>query len=162
LNGQPSFMVPSLQFVFPGMLMPDAPPDMISGLGKNDQLLNVVPSQNLVLVRMGDPAYTSQSVAISFNNEIWQRINLLPCTTGVNDPVQIEGLKVFPNPAGDALTVQLPAGAPTNELDLRDATGRAVPVRWTGSGLDLSGLQAGFYTLRLRGDAATALRFVKQ
>ncbi|MBL8001207.1 MAG: serine hydrolase, partial [Flavobacteriales bacterium] len=31
LNGQPSFMVPDLQFVLPGMLMPDAPPDMISG-----------------------------------------------------------------------------------------------------------------------------------
>lgn len=162
LNGQPSFMVPSLQFVFPGMMMPDAPADMVCGLGKNDQLLNVVPSRNMVVVRMGDPAYTSQSVAILFNNEIWQLIEQLPCTTAMNDPVPADGLKVFPNPAGDALTVELPAGARANDLDLRDATGRAVPVRWTGAGLDLSGLHAGFYTLRLRGDAATALRFVKQ
>lgn len=45
LNGQPSFMIPTVQFVFPGMLMPDAPTDMFSALGKNDQLLNVVPTR---------------------------------------------------------------------------------------------------------------------
>jgi hypothetical protein len=82
LNGQQSYMVPTLQAVFPGMLMPDAPPDMICGLGKNDQLLNVVPSMNMVVVRMGNPAYTSQSVAITFNNQVWQYINQLTCPTG--------------------------------------------------------------------------------
>ncbi|MBL8000851.1 MAG: serine hydrolase, partial [Flavobacteriales bacterium] len=162
LNGQPSFMVPDLQFVFPGMLMPDAPPDMISGLGKNDQLLNVVPSRNMVVVRMGNEAYGSLSVATIFNNEIWQLIEQLPCTTAVNESDATEGLKVFPNPASDVLTVQLPAGSSANDVELRDAAGRAVPVRWTGAGLDLSGLHAGLYTLRLRGEAATALRFVKQ
>lgn len=82
LNGQPSYMVPTLQGVFPGMLMPDAPPDMVCGLGKNDQLLNVVPSMNMVVVRMGNPAYTSQSVAINFNNQVWQYINQLSCPAG--------------------------------------------------------------------------------
>ncbi len=43
LNGQPSFMLPGTQFVFPGMLSPNAPPDMFSGIGKNDQLVSVIP-----------------------------------------------------------------------------------------------------------------------
>src|SRR5690606_13928926 len=38
LNGQSSFMLPQTQFVFPGALLPDAPPDLFSGLGKNSQL----------------------------------------------------------------------------------------------------------------------------
>ncbi len=162
LNGQPSFMVPELQFVFPGPAMPDAPPDMICGLGKNDQLLNVVPSRNMVVVRMGDPAYTSQSVAIIFNNEIWQLIEQLPCTTSVGEASEGVRLMAFPNPAGDVLQVRLPTGAVWNDLELRDATGRMLPIRWNGHGLDLSGLGAGMYTVRLRGERSSSLRFVKQ
>jgi CubicO group peptidase (beta-lactamase class C family) len=162
LNGQPSFMVPELQFVFPGPAMSDAPPDMICGLGKNDQLLNVVPSRNMVVVRMGDPAYTSQSVAIIFNNEIWQLIEQLPCTTAVDEVERAQELRVHPNPTFDRVNVSMPAGANRRDLELRDALGRPVPVRWNGQGLDLGGLDNGTYTLRLRGDGTTAVRIMKQ
>ena len=56
LNGKESFMAPSLQVVFNGSLTPNAPVDMYSGLGKNDQKLYVVPSLGLVIVRMGENA----------------------------------------------------------------------------------------------------------
>jgi len=54
LNGKDQFMLPQTQFVFDGLLLPDAPPDMIVAAGKNGQLLNIVPSQGLVVVRMGN------------------------------------------------------------------------------------------------------------
>ena len=44
LNGKSSFMAPGLQFVFPGSWSPSAPSDMFAALGKNGQLLNIVPS----------------------------------------------------------------------------------------------------------------------
>ncbi|MCY7328284.1 MAG: beta-lactamase family protein, partial [Saprospiraceae bacterium] len=48
LNGQPSFMLPSVQLVIPGKLIPNAPDDMFSALGKNDQKIHVVPSKGWV------------------------------------------------------------------------------------------------------------------
>jgi|694.fasta_scaffold04303_6 CubicO group peptidase (beta-lactamase class C family) len=161
LNGQPSFMVPTLQFVFPGMLMPDAPGDMVCGLGRNDQLLNVVPSQNLVLVRMGDPAYTTLSVPITFNNEIWQRINLLPCTTSLAERT-LSPLRVHPNPTGDRLTVTLPNGSLASDLHLFDAMGRELPILRTRDGIDLAGHAPGLYTVQLRGDRPASVRVLKQ
>ncbi|MBN7813497.1 beta-lactamase family protein [Algoriphagus sp. H41] len=53
LNGKPSFMVPGPQVVVPGSLIPQAPADMYQAMGKNGQFLMVVPSQNLVILRMG-------------------------------------------------------------------------------------------------------------
>jgi CubicO group peptidase (beta-lactamase class C family) len=71
LNGKVSYMLPTLQAIFPGMLVPNAPADMFSALGKNDQKVYVVPSQQLVVIRMGESAGNVQLAASSFDNEIW-------------------------------------------------------------------------------------------
>jgi CubicO group peptidase (beta-lactamase class C family) len=83
LNGKPSFMLPQTQFVFAGALNKDAPPDMFAALGKNGQLLNVVPSMNLVMVRMGE-APENVLVPTTLNNQIWQKLNLV-----INQPTGV-------------------------------------------------------------------------
>ncbi|MEO0075622.1 MAG: T9SS type A sorting domain-containing protein, partial [candidate division WOR-3 bacterium] len=75
LNGKKSFMVPGLQLKFQGMLFPDAPNDMFTAIGKNAQLLNIVPSQNLIVVRMGEAPSDSEIEAFRLNNEIWKFLN---------------------------------------------------------------------------------------
>lgn len=77
LNGKSSYHLPQTQFEFPGELIPDAPSDMYAGLGKNDQKLYVVPSKNLVVIRMGDSADDENFALSNFDNELWQRINAL-------------------------------------------------------------------------------------
>ncbi|SEL82574.1 CubicO group peptidase, beta-lactamase class C family [Aquimarina amphilecti] len=77
LNGKSSFRAPAFETEFPGELMPDAPEDLIAGLGKNDQKLYVVPSQNLVIVRMGDDSGESLLGPSSFDNDLWIKINAL-------------------------------------------------------------------------------------
>jgi len=77
LNGKDSFMLPGSQEVSNRTLIPNAPSDLFAGLGKNDQKLYVVPSQNLVIIRMGDAASDDALVPISFDNELWEKINLL-------------------------------------------------------------------------------------
>ncbi|MFC6996423.1 serine hydrolase domain-containing protein [Rufibacter roseus] len=76
LNGKPSFMLPSVPTVFPGSSVPDAPAEMYAAMGKNGQFLNVVPSQGLVLVRMGE-APGDEEVPVVFLNEIWKRLNVV-------------------------------------------------------------------------------------
>lgn len=76
LNGKSSFMVPTLQNVFPGSYAPHAPLDMISGLGKNGQILSIAPSQKLIVVRMGEQATSSSSdITIALCDQIWEKLN---------------------------------------------------------------------------------------
>ena len=77
LNGKSNFMAPIFQTVFPGMIVPNAPADMYCALGKNDQKVYVVPSQKLVVIRMGE-ASGSPALALSgFDNELWGRLKTI-------------------------------------------------------------------------------------
>jgi len=77
LNGKDSYMLPTLQNVFSGPMVPNAPSDMFSALGKNDQKIYVVPSQKLVVIRMGEAAGNVQLAQSSFDNELWGKIKAL-------------------------------------------------------------------------------------
>lgn len=87
LNGKESFRLPETETVFPGYLMPDAPADLIAAVGKNSQLLLIVPSQNLIVVRMGDePPGINGLVPTALGNEIMERIGRFICqTTGISN-----------------------------------------------------------------------------
>lgn len=76
LNGKTSFMVPQSQVVFPGSMTPNAPADMYAAMGKNGQLINVVPSMNLVVIRMGDVPDDSL-VPFLFQDDIWEQLKLV-------------------------------------------------------------------------------------
>jgi len=75
LNGKDRYMAPGSQVVFSGSLIPSAPADLIAGLGKNDQKLYVVPSLNLVVIRMGNDAGDALVGPSSFDNALWQRLS---------------------------------------------------------------------------------------
>lgn len=74
LNGQSNFMIPGPQIQFPGSWAPDAPSDMVCGMGLNGQYVCVIPSMDMVLVRMGDNPDQSL-VPIAYLNDIWQFLN---------------------------------------------------------------------------------------
>ena len=109
LNGKASYMVPGVQFMFPGSLMPHAPDDMISALGKDGQYVDVVPSQNIVLIRMGN-APGEGEVPLTLNDRIWEHMNGLACGTTAVDDIDSNGASiiVYPNPASDQFTVSMP------------------------------------------------------
>ena len=80
LNGKNSFMIPQSQYVFDGHLSPNAPVDMYAAMGKNGQLINVIPSENMVWIRLGG-APDEVLVPINLNNDIWAYINKLNCNS---------------------------------------------------------------------------------
>ncbi len=75
LNGKSSYKIPASTLTFEDQLIPNAPNDLITGLGKNDQKLYVVPSENLVIVRMGNDTGETLLGPSSFDNELWEKIN---------------------------------------------------------------------------------------
>ena len=74
LNGKASHMLPQTQIVFNGALTPNAPSDMFAALGKNDQKIYVVRSQQLVVIRMGESAGNVALASSSFDNELWGKL----------------------------------------------------------------------------------------
>lgn len=111
LNGKGTYMVPGAQLQIPGDIIPNAPDDMFAALGKNDQKVHVVPSQNLVLIRMGNAAYADQLVPLTVDNEIWYWMNKLQCTNvGMEEAQGDLQVSVYPNPVVNELHVALPDG----------------------------------------------------
>jgi len=74
LNGKSSFMIPRLQTVFPGFVSPNAPQNMFAAMGKNGQLINIVPGENLVVIRVGDVPDESL-VPFTFQDDLWEKLN---------------------------------------------------------------------------------------
>jgi len=157
LNGGPSFMIPQLQFVFPGRPMPNAPTDLFAALGKDAQLINVVPSTGLVLVRMGLSSGNSL-VESQYNDTIWQYMNHLTCPLGTPEN-ELAALQLSPNPSnGQAL---LSGWKPTDRIQLYTPAGTPLEAPFQNGLLETQQLPAGVYLLRIeRSGVHKSLRLV--
>jgi CubicO group peptidase (beta-lactamase class C family) len=152
LNGKSSIMVPGSQVIFPTTMCPSAPSDMIAALGLNGQIINVVPSQNLVYIRMGNAPGVGE-VPIFFNDTIWQKINDLTCvitTTKEDELAQQDDLKIFPNPSSNNTTITLNNQA--FDLCIIDMTGRIVFKKencFASEKVDVQLFQNGIYHVKI-------------
>jgi CubicO group peptidase (beta-lactamase class C family) len=74
LDGKTSFMAPATgQTSFNGSMTADAPGDMFAAIGKSGQFINIIPSENIVVIRMGESTDNAR-VALSVQNNIWERL----------------------------------------------------------------------------------------
>jgi CubicO group peptidase (beta-lactamase class C family) len=73
LNGKEKIRIPGMETSFDQSLVPDAPKDMFCALGKNGQILDIIPSQNLIIIRMGENPAAFENV-IKFHRDLWNKI----------------------------------------------------------------------------------------
>lgn len=112
LNGQDGFVTPGPPIPVPGKLVPTAPDDLFAGMGANEQRVYVIPSENMVVVRMGESTGTDALAISSFDRDLWEIMSSLSCTvTGTSSlpnsqPFELE---VFPNPVSSTITLALPS-----------------------------------------------------
>ncbi len=149
LNGKSSFMLPGSQLSFPGPLFPNAPSDLVSGIGKYCQYVNVVPSMNLVLVRMGnDPNGIGSLVPTVLNDEIWRRLNNIQCSiTQINTNDKFIPA-IYPNPASDFIQIELENKEEKLEYQLFDMQGRQIAAGNSAS-INIQQFHAGIYLLKI-------------
>jgi CubicO group peptidase (beta-lactamase class C family) len=149
LNGKASYMAPGPQVVTPGELIPNAPPDMICGLGKDDQKIYVIPSTGMVIVRMGNAADSVTDASSAFDNQLWGYIDSLTCTpNGIRVSASNELFRIYPNPVDDVLYIQ-GATIRAGEIVLYDLLGRVVAAYPPADHINISSLPSGVYALRL-------------
>lgn len=162
LNGYDSFMLPGSQTVFPGFTSINAPNDLFSGLGKNSQILDVVPSQNLVVIRMGDDPDDSL-VPLIFHDEMWAYINKLSCTTTSTEQVDLtKAIKIYPNPTQDQLHID--AASSVKTIQVFNTLGQLVLDQEGGPRVSLQDLSPGIYWLQLidQADQRFSQKIIKQ
>ncbi|MCK6614080.1 MAG: serine hydrolase [Ignavibacteriaceae bacterium] len=154
LNGKSSHMLPTSQLVFPGYLAPQAPKDMFSALGKNGQILNVVPNLGIVTIRMGDSPDNSL-VPTTLNKQIWERLNqvIAPSTNVIytenaDIPDKFALSQNYPNPFNPETQFDFQIAEQSRvKLAVYDVLGREVAV------LVNEERAAGSYTVRWNASA---------
>jgi hypothetical protein len=83
---------------------------------------------------------------------------------GINEPAtQQQGITVYPNPAGDNITVTTQQHATMEILNLQGQTMMQQPIQQGKTNLDISNLAKGIYMLRLiNNDKTEVTRIVKE
>jgi CubicO group peptidase (beta-lactamase class C family) len=149
LNGKESFMLPGLQTVFPGFLLPDAPADLFAGLGKNGQYVFVIPSLNMVVIRMGDLPNDGALVPTIFANEIWKRMANIYCNvTSIETYKNKKELLIYPNPASNLITIKINSENYSGNWELFDISGKLIMKDKNNSNIILSEINNGIYFLK--------------
>jgi CubicO group peptidase (beta-lactamase class C family) len=157
LNGQQSYLLPGVEFQLPGPLMPDAPQDTYSAMGKNGQICNVSPATGLVVVRMGNLP-DGLFVPNVYNNELWQYLNAVICVpTAVTDQQHTNGLTIHPNPASSQITVRM-AGAVPQRIRVLGPDGRECLSAQQSGVVDITRLPSGTYMVEATGTAGEVVR----
>jgi CubicO group peptidase (beta-lactamase class C family) len=106
LSGKESYMLPTLQTVFPGSLSPNSPNDAFNALGKNGQIISVSKGKGLVIVRMGDrPNSPSAEIATQLLDLIWQRMNNIMSGTNSVQESESDTISHYPNPVRGTLNL---------------------------------------------------------
>lgn len=149
LNGKTSYMVPGLQVVIPGSMNPHAPADMFAAMGKNGQFINVVPSQNLVYIRMGNMPDGTE-VPFLLNDSIWQRLNLVMCNTNsISQNPDLQNIAIpYPNPFTHK--IQVANLTETASFELKNIYGEMLFEGKNIENEDFSHLSAGIYFLMVK------------
>ena len=165
LNGKGRTMVPGLQTVFQQDLIPTAPSDMYCALGKNDQKIYVVPSQNLVVVRTGDAGTTAALALSAFDAVLWQKINAAFCVNAQNGTENTANVRIFPNPTHDILTIETTETLENitiyNSLGQQLSENSRDSNRTVSATVSVANLTKGVYFIRVKTDKGSrCMRFV--
>lgn len=96
------------------------------------------------------------------------RVEVTASVVGINELENPLGLAIYPNPADDMLMLSTGKAIESSRMTITDATGRIVMQQQAfvlGAGtqatIDISGLEAGMYTLKVDGAMKGLTRFVK-
>lgn len=124
LNGRGSYKLPGLQTIFNGNLVPSAPVDMFAGMGKNDQRVYVIPSMDMVVVRMGNEAQNSALALSGFDEDLWGKISRLGNPNTDIDSELSQQVHLFPNPTAGSISVQ--TDHPVDSWEIRRINGQII------------------------------------
>ncbi len=145
LNGQEKYRLPGSTLDFSGSIVPDAPSDMYAAIGINGQLIVVVPSENLVMIRIGENPDNSL-VPINYINELWTEFEKVYCSVSSKNIDASKEVELFPNPSSK--TVLVSGVKDIEKILIYDLAGELI-TQYDSTVLDVSELARGAYILHI-------------
>ncbi|MBT8233532.1 MAG: serine hydrolase [Saprospiraceae bacterium] len=99
LNGKENYKLPESDFVFNGPIVPNGFQDMYCAIGANAQILSVVPSQNIIMVRMGNDNSSSLVPFEVLHKTTSALVDMACNATSTIEVEKNDPIKVIPNPS---------------------------------------------------------------
>ncbi len=151
LNGKKKYMMPSSQIVFDGKLCADAPDDMFCAIGKNGQIIGVIPSLNMVFIRMGNPIDAGLNVPNAFVNDLWKEIAKLTCLVPTaTEKASAHQIKIFPNPNNSGIfKIEAAENLPI-EITVFNALGQKIKFFENTNVIDIREAGRGIFVLTIK------------
>lgn len=171
LNGAESYTTPDSPDSFDGSMAPDAPGDLILAAGSKGQFISIVPSEDLILIRIGNSSDSSLA-PINFHNEIWKRMQKIRGLSAVGSEEGAESIEFslhqnYPNPFNPATRIEYSIqGSGNVSLKVFNTLGQEVATlvdsyKSAGShyiSFDASSLTTGVYFYTLSTPEATSTK----
>lgn len=151
LHGQSNYKLPSSDILFESEINPFAPPDTYSAIGAFGQIIDVVPSKDLVVVRIGQLS-AEDAVPIDFHRQFWQALNKVFCFPVATEDTSsdFEEIMIIPNPADEFIEII------TNEkllsVQVYNSNGQAQNLDLEGNIIQLSAYNPGLYFFEIKTD----------
>lgn len=147
LNGSENYIQPGLGVSFEGSIIPDGPEDLFAGMGKNDQRMYIVPSMDLVVIRMGNAADDSFLAVSGFDNDLWTQMNKIFSEPVSSFRTKSAGSFIYPNPAGNYISID--SNLPPGNITIFDLTGKKILEEHNIRKLNISSIPPGYYYLQI-------------
>lgn len=148
LNGKSTYKLPGFNLSFEGKLIPSAPDDTYAALGANDQKIYVVPSMDLVVVRVGDAADESALALADFDEALWQKLMRLFCMeTSLNEVNEPELIGIEPNSVQDNFSIS--EGQDYDKVQVYNLRGELLKIFNPSETYPVSELPRGLYFVRV-------------
>ncbi len=161
VNGQANYRTPNDANLQNGSFNPNAPADMVSGIGFQGSFIDIIPSRKLVVVRFGSAANVQQ-IPLDLHRDMWSKLSDVLCNpVNVDEPTIDENL-AFPNPFNKV--IQISNTTIENSVKLMDLSGRVVLSDKNATELQTGHLPKGIYLLEVTDADANRLikKMVKQ
>lgn len=145
LNGKESYQLPGVTINFPGSMLPDAPADLYAAIGRDGQYNMVIPSLNMVVIRMGEVAEgITGMVPTIMGNEIMRRIGEMDCLVTSTNQSSLHWLpKILITE--QAIEVQ---DEHCDRIELIDLQGRVV-TNTNGKAISTAQIESGIYVISM-------------
>jgi CubicO group peptidase (beta-lactamase class C family) len=147
LNGKDAYISPGTSVSFAGPMAPDAPADVVLAAGAQGQYISISKEQDLIIVRQGSST-DDDLAAINLHNEIWKRINHLPCVPTSTSSALVLEERLYPNPVTNGLLYM--DGFEGGQMKLFNSNGQLVFSGTAGHSLPVHQYVPGLYLVRIQ------------
>lgn len=149
LNGKQSHRLPSTTFTFSGSIVPNAPDDMYAAIGKNSQLCMVIPSLDMVIIRMGEDPDVSL-VPTNFLIDLWNKVEaLLPTTSTSDTPKANLTNHLYPNPISVRQNLTIESTEIPKQVVILSSNGNIITKYLNSRSITIPSLAQGLYIIQV-------------